>query len=410
MTLEFILAVAALLLLAASILLWPLLRRRRDRGVQRSALTVELYRQRMAELEQEWLAGMLDKGQFDSASRELEYALICDVDGAGSEPARAARPGGRGTVTLLTAAVALPVLAIAMHLHLAPSVPDTASVTEASAPADDPETLEMRRMVAELADRMADDPGDAEGWLMLARGYRFLDSHTRAVRAFERAHELVGDDAALLMDYADALVMAADGEVTARARDLTRRTLEIDPANQHGLWLAGVSHFQVDEYARAAGYWERLLATLPTRSEAAEHVRYAADTATLLSGDASGRPGAAPGGTVFDVDIRLDETLLGGLNGDEMVLIYARAIEGSSMPLAVARSTVAELPAGIRLDATNAMLDGVSLEDHPDVEVVARVSRSGEAISSSGDLQGSSGPLATGRHQTIDLAIDTQIP
>jgi cytochrome c-type biogenesis protein CcmH len=79
------------------------------------------------------------------------------------------------------------------------------------------------------------------------------------------------------------------------------------------------------------------------------------------------------------------------------------------MPLAIVRRTARELPLAVILDDSMAMTPQLTLSSFDQVVVSARVSRSGDAMPASGDLLGSSAPLAPAPGSAVDVVIDTVV-
>jgi cytochrome c-type biogenesis protein CcmH len=79
------------------------------------------------------------------------------------------------------------------------------------------------------------------------------------------------------------------------------------------------------------------------------------------------------------------------------------------MPLAVVKKQVKDLPFAFKLDDSMAMRPGLELSAFPRVVVTARVSKSGNAMPTAGDLEGASRPVAPG-DKDIAVLIDKQVP
>ena len=78
------------------------------------------------------------------------------------------------------------------------------------------------------------------------------------------------------------------------------------------------------------------------------------------------------------------------------MFVYARAVDGPRMPLAIIRKRVRDLPFQFTLDDSMAMSPAAKLSGVSSVVVGARISKSGNAMPQSGDLQGLAPAVAVG--------------
>ena len=155
-------------------------------------------------------------------------------------------------------------------LATAAAPPPAASQPAAPPPALDGDQLErIRGMVAGLADRLAEEPDDLDGWLMLGRSYMVLGQTPQAVGALSQAARLAPDRPQILAALLAATVNAAadDQVLAAGIPALTDQVLGLDPDNLDALWYAGVAAEQGGKDAQARAYWRRLLALLPSDGE-----------------------------------------------------------------------------------------------------------------------------------------------
>jgi len=113
---------------------------------------------------------------------------------------------------------------------------------------------------------------------------------------------------------------------------------------------------------------------------------------------------AAPAAVSLKVTVSLSPALAKFAAPDDVVFIFARAVQGPRMPLAIVRKQVKELPSTVILDDSVSMSPQIKLSNVPEVIVVARVSKSGTAGAQAGDLEGMSASVKPGK-QTIDISI-----
>jgi cytochrome c-type biogenesis protein CcmH len=121
-------------------------------------------------------------------------------------------------------------------------------------------------------------------------------------------------------------------------------------------------------------------------------------------------PVATSGATAIQVQVSLDPALKDKAAADDTVFIFARAVQGPRMPLAIVRKRVADLPVSVTLDDSLAMSPAMVLSKFSQVLVGARVSKTGQAMPASGDLQGQVSPVDTQGGSDIQLTIDSVVP
>jgi cytochrome c-type biogenesis protein CcmH len=276
----------------------------------------------------------------------------------------------------------------------------------ASPAAPNSEQHAVAPMVERLAERLRANPEDAAGWAMLGRSYQATGRFAEATAAFaEAAKRTAPDDAQLLADYADALAMKQGRSLAGEPEKLVARALAADPDNLKALALAGTIAFERKDYAGALRHWERMARNAPPGSDAARMAEANVAQARSLAG--GGAPAAAAPAAALRGVVRLSPQLAGKVAPTDTVFIYARAAEGSRMPLAILRKEARELPVTFALDDSMAMNPQARLSSVQRVIVAARVSKSGQAAPRPGDLEGQSNSVAP-TAQRVDVVIDRE--
>lgn len=268
--------------------------------------------------------------------------------------------------------------------------------------------LEQITLRAEQSDK-------AEYWYLLAGIYEDMQDYELASNSYEQAAETYSDDAGVLSRWAETEFLAQGYNLTPKVQELAERVLAIDPGNATVLGLLGISAFQSGGVEVAISFWTRALEALPPNSDNAQVLRASIALAQQELTEAGGVAGTAVDGAAAEVaesgGIPLSISLGQGVDVAPSTTLFVIArIPGSPMPTAVTRLTAADLPAQIRLDDSTAMIPGTNLLNMPVLEIVARLSFSGQPAAQSGDYEViQSGVIPSELDGPIELILSEQI-
>jgi len=317
-------------------------------------------------------------------------------------------------VPAIIASVAL--FLFSASLYLAWNKSDTSTSSRSEKMQGTTMAPEHVKAINELAARLSRNPEDGKGWGMLARTYAITGRYNEAVDAYEKAAKLIKNDAVLLVDYADVLAMVNGKNMKGKPLELIRQALELDPNNVKGLALIGTSAFQAGDYKQAEKHWSKLLPMLPPDSQLAKQINAGiADAQALAAGrqtppKISGeKTQSGNGGAQISGVVKLSPALSDKVALSDTVFVFAKAISGTPMPIAVIRAQVKDLPIKFVLDDSMAMMPTMKLSNHKNVTVSAKISKSGNATPQSGDLKGEISSVKVGA-DNIQIIIDSVVP
>ena len=250
----FILAgMAAFATLAA---IWPILRSSASSaGADSSASAEAFYKAQLDEIERDVERGQLPQSEVASARAEAARRLIAVRSGA--PKTESTRTRNRLAAAALIAvglpAIAFPLYAIVGH----PQAPDEplASRQPATHAASDIEAA-----VARVEAHLIAKPDDGKGWAVLAPVYMRLERYADAAHAYAEALRLLGDEPARRAAYGEALVAAADGVVTDKAREAFAKALAAQPGQPQARFYLALAAEQDGKTSDAIRDYEALIA------------------------------------------------------------------------------------------------------------------------------------------------------
>lgn len=295
-----------------------------------------------------------------------------------------ARDGRRGLYGSLIAACA--VITVGLYRLLGMPEALTAPPQESL-----PQTLEEG--IQQLQAALQRDPQRGDGWALLGRSQLELGQVEQSRTAYQRAVELLPDDAALLTEAAQA---RAQADPKRRFDDTAvawlERARELAPDAERAGWLLGIAQRQRGDNAAAAQTWENLLPRIDPAAATAlrEQINLARQAAgqSPLPAATQSTP-AAPSTNALTVTVALDPDFAARvrLDPEATVFVIARSPDGPPMPVAVEKHRMADLPLRVVLDDADSPMPTQKLSDLAEVEVLARMSASGSANRQTNDLE-----------------------
>jgi cytochrome c-type biogenesis protein CcmH len=416
---DFFLAATLLLLASLALLVYPVLHGRERGAEDRRGDAVALGRERLEALKRGKAAGEIDDAEYDEQVRDLEAQLADDLHAQPSPGPAPGRPGGAWIG--IAVVVFIPVLSGLLYLALGQprALSPAETIVSGGTGADGDQPLDVNAMVARLADRLKQNPDDAEGWFMLGRSYMVFNRYQEAADVFARVRRLGGNVPDVLVRQADAIAMTQGGSLAGEPVRLVQNALRQDPDHVQALWMAANGAYQSGDYPAALDYYRKVEPMLDGNSR--QQVQGMIDELVRRGYDQAGAGASAPeapmtprpangAGPSLKVHVALSPSLQDSASDQDTVYVFAKAVDGPPIPLAVVRKTVTELPLTVTLDDSQAMMPQLSLSRFEQVTVGARVSNSGRPTPQPGDLEGESPPVSSDTSQPVNVVIDRVVP
>lgn len=408
----------------------------------------EIAKERLSEVALRLEQGDISQQEFEQTQKEIELSLLQDVRD-GEAKVSVSPKIERNAYVLLTA---IPLMALALYwlwgspdsINLSSqsrvattNIPQSNNAGQAPMdPASKKHVGSVEEMAELLEKKLQQDPKNPNGWYTLGRTYMSLKQYDKAVAALKRLRELVGDDVTVLITLADAMTMSRKGRMAGEPFELIKKALNLKPNDPTALWLTGLGYEESGDAKTAVKLWKQLMplvAAEPTSLHQVQSLIAAAERKmgveptvkvgqpvampapmTNSNPQSSSKPSSKEGSTAtgasITVTVKLSDKNKAQVSPTDFVLVYARAATGPRMPLAIVRKQVKDLPITITLDDSMAMQPSMKLSNFPEVNILARISKLGQAMPQSGDIQGQFGPVSVQSTKSVTVIIDKVLP
>ena len=262
----------------------------------------------------------------------------------------------------------------------------------------------LDQAVDALALHMRAQPESLEGWVLLGRSRKQQQRYRDARAAFTQALKLAPRDPDLMVELAEVMTLEDSAHrMQGEALGLLQQALQIDPRNQRALWFTGIAQYQQQRYADAAATWQPLLQLAPPQTRPV--LRKQINQARTLAGLPL-LPDIATGPALLSVHVDISPALKAKLAPTDVLFVLARQPGGPPMPLAVKRMPAQDFPLTVTLDDADGPMPSMRLSQQKTVEVLARISKSGDALPQPGDFEAHAKPADVGAKTPTEIVID----
>jgi len=411
---------AILLIFSLLFILVPILRYRpvikTADNESRKQKNIEIFQQSLAELEQDKEEEIISAQEFEKLQAELQRSFLRDMDDEKSRTKVASKRTNK--IIPLLCLLFVPVFSYSLY-EVVGSARDLAlpEIMQELSEAQTPEQqLDGLNQLADLLQQRYDrNNDDIQNGYMLGTLYLELENFDDAITVFRSMAEIMEpspDKATVLGQLAQSMYMGAGSNMTPAVEQVIGQAQQLNPNEFTILSLLAIDSFLNENYAQALTYWRRQLAQLDRNSQQAAVLssRIAQVESLLPASALAGTDTTETRGPSVSVVIELDDSIKDLVDDSMRLFVYARN-PAMPMPLAAQTLSVPDFPFQITLDDSMAMIANMTISTAQQVIVGARLSKSGNAIAQSGDIQAVSEPFTLAEQDgAIRLTIKDIVP
>lgn len=390
---ELWLGIIALTLCALGFIVWPLIRANAQLEdgviVGRREKNIDIFQDRLKELNQEFESGVLSENNFSALKLELEKNLLDDAQEA-SDSFVGKQASRTQLLIVVLICLLVPLVSLGFYAKYG-SFEDLQWVADnkKNHSFDATKRPTAEQAIAMLIKELEKEPNNPQGWYMLASAYIGTNQFKQGSEAFARVITLLPENspqiAGVIGQYAQSLFFI-DGTVTARVKTQVDQALALDANEVVSLGLLGIAAFETEAYQEAITYWEKALQF--AQPNAAQSLQAGIEKAKQRIGADSQVKKADVATARVIVELDIAPELKDKITERASLFVFARPV-GGRIPLAAAKLSVKGWPKRIILDDSLAMTPNAKISLQKNVEVSARISLDGTPQSQKGDLQAS---------------------
>lgn len=222
---------------------------------------VDIYKDQLAEVEQDIARGVISEGDAEAAKTEIARRLLAAAE---AQEAAEAKDGSSGIAG--AAIIGLAALAVSLAAYSYTGSPHLPDQPKSERAAQAPTNQDLPNLVSQVEEQLQKRPNDVRGWSVLGPAYMRLRRFSDAADAFRKAAALAPKNADLQTSLGEALTMSEAGLVTADAHAAFEAALGLNPTQAKARFYLGIAAYQDGRKKEAITRWKELLADAPANA------------------------------------------------------------------------------------------------------------------------------------------------
>ena len=408
---------ALLTLIAIAFVALPFLQKERVQTITHNANAelISIYEQRLVELQTDLDNQRIDLKNHNESVIELKRRLLNELS-----PEKSLNSKGNNRIFALTGAAFVIALTGVFYTF-------TGSEQQISAWHDAMDNLadygeravmqkgeplsqnELQAFALALRTKLSQTGDDEVAWMLLGRVAMSLNEFDMAQQSFDKALQMNPDNMQVLISFSQVLLLEGSEANMTRAAGMLSKVLKVEPTNLDAISLLALIAYERKDWPQAKAAFEVLLASMQKNDTRYEMIAgRIADIEEQMQAEGSVLPVTTQ--SVINVTVKLTDELKQQQPESGILFVFAKAAQGSPMPLAVVKLKEYSFPMSVQLTDANAMVAGLNLSSAQDIVISARISKDESVMPSSGELEGHSDKLKRKNVSDYTLTVDTLIP
>ncbi|MGB2706817.1 MAG: c-type cytochrome biogenesis protein CcmI [Pseudoalteromonas nigrifaciens] len=265
---------------------------------------------------------------------------------------------------------------------------------------------ELQAFALALRTKLSQTGDDEIAWMLLGRVAMSLNEFDMAQQSFDKALQMNPANMQVLISYSQVLLLEGSEASMTRAAGMLSKVLQEEPQNLDAISLLALIAYERKDWVQAKAAFEVLLASM---DKADTRYNMIAQRISEIE-QQQAQNVAVTKSAAIKVTVNVSTELKNKQPENGILFVFAKALNGSPMPIAVVKLNEYQFPITVELSDANSMVSGLNLSSAEDIVITARISNDDSVMPSSGELEGHSAALKRESTRQLQLQIDTLIP